>query len=447
MVDFGEPELTIRFEALGRDVVLNSGYSIDSSYLTPTDGFEFTLYDTDRAKMRGLELQPVNLLIDGHSQCLGRIDMTERGTSGTAITCKGRDYLADMTECHVDPTLQIKKEMTLETALLMSAGVVGINEIVSDDDVTMQEIRTGRKIKKNGKQPKRHKRKLEEYKPNPGESIYAFDNRIVARMGATIQPADARNKLRITSPRYDQAPIATITRLIGDAPAAQNLVISGTATRDFSSFPTYVLVAGKMVSVGVTKVITEGSWTWGPFANPDSKVKSGLVPFPSPFSFDTRTETVQVQKQLDRHADTLALSKVLSPELARILGGVVATARRRPTDPAYAPGVLYRLLYQKDAESGDQDQLDRVAVRAFAQKFKESLSYRVTLRGHVDPTTGSIWSVDTMIRVNDEVCDLDNEILWCMSRRFSFAQGSGATTELELLRPGSFVIDTNEDTV
>lgn len=441
--DFGEPQLTVRFEALGRDVVLQKGWSIDSSYLTPTDGFEFTLYDTDRSKLRGLELQPVNLLVDGHSQCLGRIDMTERGSDGTAITCKGRDYLSDLTECHVDPTLQIKKEMTLETALLMGCGVVGIDTIVSDDELTMQQIRSGRRIKKKGKQFKRHKKKLEEYKPQPGESLFAFFNRIVARLGGTIQPGDARNKLVITAPRYDTDPIATITRLVDPAPAERNLVISATATRDFSSFPTFVLVAGKVVTVGTTRAPSYAKLT---------VCRSGVGVFPSPndkFEVPYRVkedEQVTIQKQIDRKKSTTELAKTLNAELAEILGRSAVPGRRLPSATPSTPGPLYRLLYQKDAESGNQDQIDRVAVRAFAQKFKETLTYRVTLRGHSDPITGALWAVDTMVRVKDEVCDID-EVMWTASRRFSFADGQGAITELELWRPGAFQIDSEFDTV
>jgi hypothetical protein len=443
VADFGEPQLTVRFEELGRDVVLQKGWSIDSSYLTPTDGFEFTLYDTDRAKLRGLELQPVDLRIDDHSQCLGRVDMTERGSDGTAITCKGRDYLSDLTECHVDPTLQIKKEMSLETAMLIGCGVVGIDTIVSDDELTMQQIRTGRRIKKKTKQAKRHKKKLEDYKPNPGESLFAFYNRIVARLGGTIQPGDRRNVLRITAPRYDTDPVATITRLIDPAPAERNLVISATATRDFSSFPTFVLVAGKVVTVGTTRAPSYAKLTVcrsgvGVFRSPDDK-------FEVPYRV-LEDEQVSIQKQLDRKASTTDLAKVLNKELAEILGRSVVPGRRLPSSSPAAPGPLYRLLYQKDAESGNQDQIDRLAVRCFAQKFRETLSYRVTLRGHVDPLTGTIWSVDTMVRVKDEVCEVD-EPLWVMGRRFSFAPGSGAQTELELIRPGSFQIDAEFDTV
>jgi prophage tail gpP-like protein len=441
--DFGEPQLTVRLEALGRDIVLQKGWSLDTSYLTPTDGFEFTLYDTDRAKLRGLELQPVNLLIDDHSQCLGRIDMTERGQDGTAITCRGRDYISDLTECHVDPTLQIKKEMTLETAILMGCGVCGIDTIISDDEIGMQQIRSGRRIKKKGKQPKRHKKKLNEYKPQPGESLFAFYNRIVARLGGTIQPGDARNKLVITAPRYDTDPIATITRLIAPAPAEQNLVLSATATRDFSSFPTFVLVSGKVVAVGTTRAPSYAKLT---------VYKGGVGVFRSPREgFEVpyavlEDEQVTTLKQIDRKKSTTELAKVLNAELAEILGRSVVPGRRLPSATPSAPGPLYRLCYQKDAESGDQDQIDRVAVRAFAQKFKESLVYRVTVRGHVDPLTGAIWAVDTLSRIKDEVCEID-ETMWCASRRFAFAEGQGATTEMEFWRMGSFVIDSDFDTV
>lgn len=436
MPDFSDSELTIRFERLGRDVTLKKNWSIESSYLTPTDGFDFTLYDTDLSKLRRLELQPVNLLVNGNSQCLGRVEATTRGNDGTAIGCRGRDYFSAFTECQVDPTLLIKKEMTLETVLKMTLGVCGISNVITDDDFAMREIRTGRKIRTKGKQVKRHKKPLNEYKPQPGEGLFAFNNRIVARMGGTIQPANARDTVIVTAPRYDQDASYSITRLIDGPPGERNLVISGTATRDFTSFPTYILVAGKMVTIGETHAPTYSKLTTIPYKPTDNG-------WQIPYRVLDDEQTTR-QKQLDVRASTTALAKVLSRELAEILGASIASVRRLPSDPPATPELLYRLLYLKDADSGDQEQLDRVAVRAFAQKFKDTLTYSVTLRGHVDPLTGAVWATDTIVKVTDEVCDID-ENLWIMSRRFAFQDGQGATTTLECIRPGAFQIDTNED--
>lgn len=67
----------------------------------------------------------------------------------------------------------------------------------------------------------------------------------------------------------------------------------------------------------------------------------------------------------------------------------------------------------------------------------DTLAYRVTLRGHTDPETGAIWTVDTMVNVQDEICGV-NEPLWIAKRTLRFSPTEGSTTQLECWRPGSF---------
>jgi prophage tail gpP-like protein len=65
------------------------------------------------------------------------------------------------------------------------------------------------------------------------------------------------------------------------------------------------------------------------------------------------------------------------------------------------------------------------------------------MRGHTDPDTGGIYSVNTMLHVTDEIRGVD-EPMWVASRKLMFSPEAGATTELKLWRPGSFQIDTRE---
>ncbi len=62
------------------------------------------------------------------------------------------------------------------------------------------------------------------------------------------------------------------------------------------------------------------------------------------------------------------------------------------------------------------------------------------MRGHTDPESGAIWSVNTMVEVQDDICGL-NENLWIASRTFSNSGGQGAVTDLELWRPNVWQID------
>ena len=119
--------LIVHFEAadLGLDTDRILDWAITSDYLTSTDGFSFTLLDPDITDTHRLEMQPVELLLEGNQQLLGRIDSTTAGDKGDAVTCQGRDYLADLVECHLDPSLAIKESMTLGAAVKQAACTVG----------------------------------------------------------------------------------------------------------------------------------------------------------------------------------------------------------------------------------------------------------------------------------------------------------------------------------
>lgn len=393
MAEFTDPALRMRLGD-GRVFEAFTAYSLASDYLTPTDGWEVTLVDEDASKLRELELQEAELFIDGASQVIGRVDVTERGgAEGTAVVLRGRDYLADLVECHVDPTLKVKAGETVGAVILNAARPVGIDGIVDDSTVSMRQIRAGRSIAAKKKGSKKDA-VLEEYKPAPREGLFAFIARIVARYGQTIQPAASRADLHIGAPNYEQTPVATLARSLV-APASANVILRASATRDYSSFPTYVLVAGQSAAVGKRKVV------------------------------------------LNKAASSRSVVSRIGGEVKTILDRVADYERRRPGE---LPQGLYRLFSARDTDSRTQEQIDAVATRAFAEQFKQTLIYRVELRGHADPESGALWAVDTMITVRDEICDV-NEALWVASRTFKYASGSGATTELECWRPGAFQID------
>lgn len=73
--------------------------------------------------------------------------------------------------------------------------------------------------------------------------------------------------------------------------------------------------------------------------------------------------------------------------------------------------------------------------------MKDTLLYDVTMRGHVDPESGAVWSVNTMVEVDDSVADV-HERLWILQRKLSYSKEEGAITTMTCIRPESFVIDT-----
>lgn len=392
-----DPKLEVVLQDAGRTLTNISSYSIDSSFTTSTDGFEFVAYDPDRSKLQSLELEPVELLLNGNSQVLGRIDQTEIGGNGSAVTFRGRDFMSDLVECNVDPTLKITSGMPLFQAILLACRPCGINIVVDDEGTSMREIRTGKPVR-GGKPDSLKPLTLEDLKPKPGEGIYEFVNRFVARFGGTIQPGLDRHTIVVAKPNYKQEPLYELRRTDAANDSLSNNVMDATVRRDYSSFPTYTLFNGKEGASGATK------------------------------------------KDLAKSYDMSVLASAFNDEMGETLSRHAASGRRKPDfNEELPPAKLYRLLYLRDEDSRTAEQMERAARRAISERLKNALSYRATLRGHQDPRSGALWGIDTMVRVNDAILGV-NETLWIESRKFMFSPENGATTEIECWRPSSFEI-------
>lgn len=393
--------LLVRFPNLGRETSLITDWSIQSNYMVSTDGFEFTIYDENIENTRRLELQPVELFVNGQSQAIGRVDHTRRGDKGLSITCMGRDFIGDLIESNVDPLLRIKSGDDVLSALVNICGPNGINTVF-DDDGAMRNLRTGRKVRARHRKPSKRKRKLNDFKPMPGEGQYEFLNKIVAREGATVQPGPNRNTLVIASPNYDQDPLYSIVRTRDQLLGVHNNIISGVADRDFSKFPTYVIVQGQYA--------------------------------PKPGQKGERATQV---------FDLWAISAAFNTELGTILQDVTVSSRWLPGKPAATEvvnGALYRLLVFRDDDARNGEQIEKAAKRTIAERMKDTLQYRLTLKGHVDPGSGAVYALDTMIRVDDELADL-HEVLWVADRTLRYSEGEGPMTDLVCWRPESFDLD------
>jgi len=402
-----QPTLTFRLPLLGREIGNVKSYSMASNFMTSTDGWSVTVATEDLDSLRDLEVQPVELYINDNLQVIGRIDSSEIGGNGLAIKFTGRDQIADLVECHVDPSIKLKKEMRVDQAVLLATSPAGFDEIAYQDEVGLRSIRTGRSLGK-GPTPAFKQAKLEEYKAQPGESIYAFINRIIARQGATAQPGVKRGQLVISEPNYVQEPTFKAFRALGAPEGAKNNILEARAMRDLSSFPTHVLVTSKQGRPAKSRVAVSNSRSASP-AGGDSAITNEHDAAPTP--------------------------------LAILIGqNLVARGRRKPGAPQLSPpGRLYRLQYLRDTESRNQAQVDRASLRLVADRLKDSLHYDLTMRGHEDLDTGATYAINTFIRVDDELCGI-HETLWIEGRSFDYQEGQGPITKLVCWRPGSFIL-------
>lgn len=396
-----DSRLTVRLPLLGRETSNVIEWEIDSAYLVSTDGFSFRLLEEDRSLLRGLEMQPVELVVEGATQLLGRIDASERGDTALTARFEGRDYIADLVECNADPSLKFTAEQTLGECLLVAAQACGIGKIVDDEDSAVLDLKLGkpRQTKRRSKSKRPSAQKVEDYKPRPGEGIYELLNRLVARYGVTIQPDSDRTVLVLDRPDYTQEPVATLFRTDDTTNAQANNVIRGIARRDYSMFPTYALFTG-----------TAG--------------KSGKANEPLRFEFDTA-------------------SIPYNSEVADIITAAVEGTRKRPAVDTTAPGYLYRLLYHRDEEARSEEQVQLAALRAVGERTKDALVYTATVKGHADPRTGCLYTMNTMVMVDDAIADV-HEPMWVARRTLRYGR-DGATTELHCWRPELFKWTEEED--
>lgn len=367
-----------------------TSWNIRSSYLGAVDSFELKLFDSDPKRLRNLGLEPVKISLHGAPQLIGRVDIDENDDDGS-MTVTGRDYIADMTECCVDPTFAVKKGDTLASALLNSCAPIGIDTIFGADEFQLADIRSG--VSSAGRKKTNFKAfTLGELKPEPGQGLYEFFEKLFARHRCTIQPGPDRNCLVLSEPSFESASIGKLYRR-RDLKATTGNITKGRATRDYSRFPTLVLGNGNAVDPGKSasplKVELLSS-IWGPKSFADFLIEN----------------TIQ--------------------------------GRSLPSDAVKSGSKLYRLLTFKDKTARSGQDLINAAYRAMSERFKDTLIYRCTIRGYQDPQTGALWSPDCMVDVEDEVADI-NEPMWIASRSFVYHEGE-AFTDLELWRPKSFML-------
>jgi prophage tail gpP-like protein len=362
---------------------------VDSDYFTSTDGWTCSFQSNDTADRSRLGMAPVEIKVDGRTQLIGRIDGVAKGKSGHLVSLRGRDYLADAIECGIDPLVHIKPGDKLEQALLQAMAPVGITAL-EDPEVKM-ERRTGAKPKKL---PKIVAADMHLTKPEPGDSIYQFVNKIAARHGYTLQPATLRSKVCLEVPNYLQSAMGTIVRRDD---GVGGLVIDAESDSDYSSFPTFAMLLGG----------------------------SG-----------------KPTEQLGRTKHGLELWEMVGETVERTISEFehcVAGGRRTAKSPALKDGELYRLLYFRDKDAKTQSQLVEAVWRAACEQLKKTLSYTVTLKGTCDPKTGLTYNVNTMVNVDDDIADV-HEPLWVSSRGFGVKGSGGIVTQLKCQRPWSFVL-------
>lgn len=397
MADMQEDSLSVELEETGE--LVSTGivsYEIDSDYLTPTDGWSFTVYsESEPAELRRkwAPLQLVKLYLNGNLQVAGRIDGNEGSGSDGALSVFGRDYLAGAVGGGVDPTLAFRKGIGLGDAILDILRPWGITTVYDAGGNLTRNLLTG-KQPFSGAPPRDFKSaKTDEFKASEGQGAFELAERLAARHGFTLQPAGGeRSRVVLGEPEYRQAPLYRIERGTG----SKN-VETASARRDYSNVPTVTIAKGRGAGEGAKGV---------------AAIKSQFPTFLQPIGDNTEVQRITAGRTQDTRLDP----------------------KKSPGDPRK----LYAPLYYQDADSRNVDQLERGVRRMVAERLRDTLTYTCTLRGHSDPDTGAVYAVDTMAEVTDTVDDVE-ETLWVMSCK-RYNRGQGPRTDLVLIRPESFAL-------
>lgn len=424
-------DLRVQLEQSGRDVRGIGDWQISSDYLMSTDAFSFTTYS--ETPEFNLELQPVRLFVGGREQVAGRIDSSSIGGNGSSISYSGRDYIADLVECAIDPAFEIKEGEPLAAVIARACSTCGITSVISEGDATVRDLRTG--VKK-GATPRAsngaHGAKKQEYsKPAYGQGIFDYVSQLATRNGATIQPGNTRSALTLSAPNYTQAATYSLNRIIGPG-ALKNNIKTATATRDFGSVPSYVLLQGSQVPTGGQSIDLGVRYVpaYAPGAGAGLIGPAATAETASPARGGTKT--------LGRSETIQSAAFRITRELSAVLGAGLVGERRKLGSGAIPNGALYRLLAIKDTNSKNQSQLDETATLAISERLKDTLIYTVIVQGHIDLASGAAWAIDTVVDVRDDVCNID-EPMWVANRQFRFSGQSGTETEMTLWRPGVYL--------
>lgn len=404
--DFDRDTFEVEIEGQEQRYTGFQSYRLTSNYMTPTDEWEFVVYsEANQFDLRRIwrPLQPVRLYINGACQVIGRIDGHEGvPQSGGALRVFGRDYLADVVDATVDPQFEVQKDWSIEQALEVLLRPFGITKIESSNidalAVLLGKV-AGATLRGKGKR-KRNVR-LEDFKAEDNLGVGELLSKILARQGYLWLPGKARDEIVIDAPDYDQDPLFSLTR--------PGNIIDASANRDYRNVPTVTVARGRGNFSNDTATSTRQQYpTWSGDRAPGRELAKSDEVQRILERFDSVSSVIEERADLKSHAVPL-------------------------------PGTLYRPLFYRDQDSRNQEQLDSAVKRMIAERLRDTLTYDVTMRGHVESTSGTVYAVGTIAEVADTIEDV-NERLWCFERTLE-NQENGPRALLKYIRPNSYVLD------
>lgn len=401
-------QVLLRILDAEQDITRWTSYSFSSNYLTPADGWSFTIGDgeLDDAQKEALRVgSRVRLYVDNYALgdgIIDRIEINADRSRGITYGIHGRDRLGLVVDSVADPRLQFKTGTTLAEFLKTTLSPYGWSE---DTDFTM-DASANRDAKTGGVRgaplPKRKSKtgKLSQFqiyqlKPHNHEGLFRFIMRTVERFGLYVQVSADGNTIIVAAPDFEQEPKYQLVRDYG-----RTNILSGSVVYDATDQPSVIIVDG----FSNTPEFGRGrlkAYCVNPFFGVDADGKM----------------LASVAKILEPYSDAVEVKFANFPY------------RRR------APLTTPKPMFLHDEESKTQDQLNWFVKRTMSELLKKSLVCHYEVEGHGQMRDGVFipWDVDTVVDVQDEVAGVI-ERMYVLGRTFEKSRQGGTTTKLELIR-------------
>lgn len=119
----------------------------------------------------------------------------------------------------------------------------------------------------------------------------------------------------------------------------------------------------------------------------------------------------------------------------------IVTAKATAYDKDIRTSRVYNLIQHDDSYTKQQDLQDRAQWES-NYRMAKGFTYKATVQGFSpisDPNI--IWQPNLLVLVNDEFCDIPNQLMLIKSVSFKYGLDSGSTTTLELIDKDGYSLD------